>query len=173
MRHALAGVVLLALLARVPAAQEASHGSGKSITTAPILGLHFGGAQYASMTFGFRAVRRRWAPIPDVEPGMIGVAAIEPGLAAVRANLQLGWVALEEGDDNDSRFAIQVIGAQVGPSVLQTWGKTYETERLSTYAGLDARVNFIAGVSAALYWRVAGREQRRGPIPMFSFGFSY
>ena len=165
-----ASVVLAAPL--TASAQETST-AGKHVSTAPILGLHFGGAQYASMTFGYRAVRRKWAPVPGVEPGPIGVAAIEPGLAAVRANLQLGWVWLEEGTDKDTRFAIQVIGAQVGPSLLQTWGKTYETERLSTYAGVDARVNFIAGVSAALYWRVAGREQRKGPIPMFSFGFSY
>ena len=166
-----ASVVLTAPLA---AGAQATSRSPNDVYIAPVIGVHFGEWQYASATLGVRAIRRRWHEgEPGIEPGWAAIAAVEPGIAGARAGLGFGWVGLEEGANKDSRFAIQVIGAQLGPSVLQTWIRTHAADHPTTYAGLDARVTFIAGVAGGLYWRVAGKDGSRRRIAVVSFGFSY
>jgi len=172
-------VVIAALIAlAVPAAgrAQAPHDSDsvKHVAVAPVAGIHFGEWQYASVTIGVRAIRRRWwAMESGVEPGVAAIAAIEPGIAGVRAGVDFGWIGVEYEAPKKTKWVAEVVGAQLGPSLLQTWARTHVADHPTTYAGIDARIKFIAGVAGGLYWRVAGRDGSRRRMATLSFGFGY
>jgi len=174
-------LVLVASIAlSVPAARLAQaqtpHDSDsvKRVAISPVAGIHFGEWQYASVTIGVRAIRRRWwAMESGVEPGVAAIAAIEPGIAGVRAGVDFGWIGLEYEAPKETKWVAEVAGAQLGPSLLQTWARTHVADHPTTYAGIDARIKFFAGIAGGLYWRVAGRDGSRRRMATLSFGFGY
>lgn len=167
-------VASVALAAPLAAAAQTPSDSApaKHTVFAPVVGVHFGELQYASVTLGVRAIRRHWwARENGAASGMAAIATVEPGVAGVRAGIDVGWIGLEYQSPRETRWVAEVIGAQLGPSVLQTWARTHAADHPATYAGVDARAKFIAGVAGGLYWRVAGKDGSRSRIAVVSFGF--
>lgn len=148
--------------------------SVKHLAVAPVVGMHFGEWQYVSLTVGVRAMRRRWFAMEDgTESGVAAIASVEPGVAGVRAGIDVGWLGLEYQAPRETKWTAAVIGAQAGPSLLQTWMRTHVADHPTTYAGVGARLNFILGASGGVYWRVAGSDGPRRRIAVVSFGLGY
>lgn len=146
----------------------------KHLAVAPVVGIHFGESQYASVTLGVRAMRRRWWAMEDgTESGLAAIATVEPGIAGIRAGVDVGWLGLEYQAPRETKRVAEVLGVQVGPSVLQTWMRTHAADHPTTYAGIGGRLNILFGATGGLYWRVAGRDGRRHRITVVSFGMGY
>jgi len=171
-------VLVAALALATPSAGSsqtpADSDSVKHVAVAPVVGIHFGELQYPSVTVGVRAIRRRWwAMESGVEPGVAAIATIEPGIAGARAGLAVGWIGAEYQAPRETKWVAEVVGAQLGPSLLQTWAHTHVADHPTTYAGFDARINFFVGVAGGLYWRIAGSDGSRRSIAVVSFGLGY
>lgn len=146
----------------------------KHVAVAPITGVHFGESQYGSITLGVRATRRPWWAMKDgTQSGPAAIATVEPGVAGVRAGIEVGWIGLEYQAPRETGWVAEVIGAQVGPSLLQTWMRTHVADHPTTYAGIGARVNFFVAVSGGVYSRVAGSKGSHDRIAVVSFGLGY
>jgi len=169
-----AGLVALAEPRAVSAQALSDSDAVTHVAVAPVTGVHFGEWQYASVTVGVRAMRRRWWAMENgTASGPGAIAAVEPGLAGVRAGIDVGWIGAEYQAPRETRWVAQIVGAQLGPSLLQTWMRTHVADHPTTYAGIGARVNFFLGASGGVYWRVAGRDGSRRRITVVSFGLGY